>query len=187
MIIALSGPSGIGKGYIKEALMETYPEIQEIVWYTTRELRPSEIDKSNRAHVSEEEFDSMAKSGELALIQTHFGHRYAVKKDDLLDSTGVFLTELQPNNIEGAKAINPNIILIGLITDDIGLLRERLTNRRKTESEAEIATRIASAEKEIEVIRNSEDYDDYIVISRENEPLVREIALGIFANYYEGR
>ena len=44
-----------------------------------------------------------------------------------------------------------------------------------------------NSEKEIEVIRNSEDYDDYIVISRENEPLVREIALGIFANYYEGR
>lgn len=186
MIFALSGPSGIGKGYIAKSLKKAHPEIQEIVWYTTRQLRPDEMSGSNRKHVSDSEFDDMVEKGELTLAQTHFGHRYAVRRTDLLERPGIFLTELQPNNIEGAKAINPNIILIGLITDDIAFLMERLTDRRKTESEKEITERIASAKEEIELIKNCEEYDDYIVVSRENEGLIGEIALGIFENYYEG-
>lgn len=42
MLIALSGPSGIGKGFIKEKLLREYPDIKEIQWITTRKLRSTE-------------------------------------------------------------------------------------------------------------------------------------------------
>ena len=81
MIIALSGPSGIGKGYFKDAIISKHPEVREIVWYTTRALRPNE---KNRQSISEEEFCSMIASGELVLIQEVFDHYYGVKKQIFL-------------------------------------------------------------------------------------------------------
>lgn len=185
MIIALSGPSGIGKGFVKDSLREIYPSIEEIVWYTTRELRPNELaPNSNRQHISEETLAKMSEDGELALIQGMFGHRYAVKKQDLVNETGVFLTEIHPYVIKEAKEINPNIISIGLVTDDFDLLKERLVYRRKTESIDEIDKRIQSAKAEVGAIRNNLDYyNEIIEIARDNEHLIANIAQKMFAEY----
>jgi len=65
MIIALNGPSGIGKGFIKECLLRTYPHIQELAWFTTRPLRPNERSGGNRIRVTVSEFNRMADVGEL--------------------------------------------------------------------------------------------------------------------------
>ncbi len=184
MIIALSGPSGIGKGYIKETLKETYPDIKELVWYTTRTLRPNELNNSNRKHISEEELKDMVDAGEMALVQGMFGHRYAVKKQDLLQEDGVILTEVHPYVIKEAKMINPKLISVGLVTDDFELLRERLSNRRKTESPDEIDRRIREAEDEVSAIRrNLQFYDTLIEITSKNETQIAEIARNMFAEY----
>ena len=187
MIIVLSGPSGIGKGYIKESLKEKYPNIEELVWYTTRNLRPNELTNSNRKHLSEEEFKKMAEEGEMALVQGIFGHRYAVRKQDLLPREGVFLTEIHPFVIEEAKIINPNIIAIGLVTDDYALLRERMTNRRKTESLDEVERRIQAAKDEVNAIRDkAQFYDSFITIKRDNESQIATMAQELLSKYVEG-
>lgn len=187
MIIVLSGPSGIGKGYIKESLKEKYPNIEELVWYTTRNLRPNELTNSNRKHLSEEEFKKMAEEGEMALVQGIFGHRYAVRKQDLLPREGVFLTEIHPFVIEEAKIINPNIIAIGLVTDDYALLRERMINRRKTESLDEVERRIQAAKDEVNAIRDkAQFYDSFITIKRDNESQIATMAQELFSKYVEG-
>ena len=186
MIIAWSGPSGIGKGYIKETLTKAYPNVKEIAWFTTRALRPSELTKSNRCHISEEELAKMMAKNELALVQGMFGHRYAVRKKDLLPRDGIFLTEIHPYVIEESKEINPKIITIGLVTDDFELLRERLADRRKTESEDEIKKRVDSAKAETAAIfENFRFYDEIINVARNNEHLIANIALDIFAKYQE--
>lgn len=187
MIIVLSGPSGIGKGYIKESIKKKYPYIEELVWCTTRNLRPNELTNSNRKHISEEEFEEMVKKGEMALAQGMFGHRYAIRKQDLLPREGVFLTEIHPFVIAEAKDINPHIISIGLVTDDYDLLRERLVNRRKTESLDEVERRIQSAKDEVSAIRNKiQFYDNLITIKRDNEDQIATIAQELFAKYMEG-
>ncbi len=184
MIIALSGPSGIGKGYIKESLKEKNPYIRELVWYTTRNLRLTELIDSNRKHVSEEEFEEMTKKGEIALAQGMFGHRYAVRKQDLLPREGIFLTEIHPFVIAEAKGINPHIISIGLVTDDYDLLKERLVGRRKTESLEEIGRRIQSAKDEVNAIRNNiQFYDNLIAVKRDNEDQIATIAQELFTRY----
>jgi len=187
MIIVLSGPSGIGKGYIKDSLKEKYPYIEELVWYTTRNLRPNELINSNRKHISEEEFEEMVKKDEMVLAQGMFGHQYAVRKQDLLPREGVFLTEVHPFVIEEAKSINPHIITIGLVTDDYNLLRERLVDRRKTESLDEVERRIQSAKDEVSAIRDKiRFYDSLITIRRDNEDQIATIAQELFARYTEG-
>lgn len=186
MIIVLSGPSGIGKGYIKESLKRKYPYIEELVWYTTRDLRPNELTNSNRKQLPEEEFEKMAKKGEMALIQGIFGHRYAIRKQDLLPREGVFLTEIHPFVIEEAKNINPDIITIGLVTDDYDLLRERMVDRRKTESTDEVKHRIQAAKDEVNAIREkAQFYDSLITIKRDNEGQIAAMAQELFLKYVE--
>lgn len=152
MIISLSGPSGIGKGFIKECILQTYPHIQELVWFTTRPLRSNEQQGGNRINVSFPEFNQMAGFGELVLVQDLFGHRYGLRKEDLLPSSHTKLTELHPDNLLEALRINPAIFAIGLVTFDLSLLHKRLSAVRKTESPAEIEKRVATAKGEIETI-----------------------------------
>lgn len=151
MIISLSGPSGIGKGFTKEHLLRCYPHIEELVWFTTRPLRPNE-QGGNRTSVSSSEFDKLAKSGELTLVQDLYGHRYGLNKEDLLPCLGTKLTELHPDNLREAFRINPAILAIGFVTFDLSLLNKRLSVVRKTESVAEIEQRITIAKIEIETI-----------------------------------
>jgi len=151
MIIALSGPSGIGKGFIGERLLQFYPHIQELAWFTTRPLRTNE-QGGNRIHVSLPEFNRMVGFGELVLVQDLFGHRYGLRKEDLLPGLDTKLTELHPDNLLEALGINPAIFAIGLVTFDLSLLHRRLSVVRKTESPAEIEKRVATAKSEIETI-----------------------------------
>jgi len=151
MIISLSGPSGIGKGFIKERLLQLYPHIQELAWFTTRTLRPNE-QSGNRIHISLPEFNQLAGLGELVLTQDLFGYRYGIRKEYLLPSPGIKLTELHPDNLLEAIRINPAIFAIGLVTLDLPLLHKRLSILRKTESLAEIEKRVTMAKSEIETI-----------------------------------
>ena len=181
MIIALSGPSGIGKGYFKEAVLSKYPSIQELIWYTTRALRPNE---HNRKSISENEFNALLDAGKLVLPQGMFGHRYGIALDDLSRESGDWLTEIHPYVISEAKRINPKIVTIGMITEDIGLLRERLSVRRKTETPAEIEARLSVAEQEMAAIKaSSELFDELIIITRDNESSVSKRAQEIFEKY----
>lgn len=179
MIIAFSGPSGIGKGYAKEAILNLDPEIKEIVWYTTRELRPGE---KNRKSLTEAEFDLLERAGKLALVQKIFGHRYAVEKSALLDSEDIFLTEIHPHVVAEAKSINSNLVLIGMVTNDTELLRERLSLRRKTESPSEIDCRVRAAMEEISEIRDqSELFTATICVNRDNETKIAPTVQTLFA------
>lgn len=183
MIIALSGPSGIGKGYFKEAILSKYPNVKELIWYTTRGLRPNEF---NRKSISDSEFEALLGEGKMALVQDMFGHRYGVFRDDLSRESGEWLTEVHPYVLEEAKRINPRIITIGMMTDDLGLLRERLAVKRKTESPAEIEVRLGVAEKEMAAIKASPElFDEVIVVTRENESSVADIAQKIFKKYWK--
>jgi guanylate kinase len=172
MIISLSGPSGIGKGFVREQLLRAYPCIQELLWFTTRPLRLTEQQHSNRIHVSLSEFNKLAESGQLVLVQDLYGHRYGLKKEDLLPGPNVRLTELHPVNVEEALRINPEVLAIGFITSDFSMLRERLV-LRKTESATEIEQRITSAQIEIEtILRQKALFAAVIEVAKDSEVFV---------------
>lgn len=182
MIFALSGPSGIGKGFAKEAILKKNPNVKEAIWYTTRDLRPGE---KNRESISEIEFTVMQNSEKLALVQELFEHRYGILKESLLSSDDL-LTEIHPFIVDEAKNINPNIILVGMVTDDTELLFERLSQKRKTETPKEIAKRVAAAEREIEAIRkNYKLFDAIIFVSKESESAVGRTAQILYQTFLE--
>lgn len=181
MIIALSGPSGIGKGFMKESILANRPDISELVWYTTRALRPNE---ANRKSISEDEFAQLVAAGKLALVQGMFGHRYGIAIDELCGKTGVCLTEIHPFAVAEARQINPKIKMVGLITEDLTLLRERLLLKRKTEDPEEVELRLKAAVDEMKAIKaNSSMFERIVSVSRENESQISDIAQEIVMDF----
>jgi len=179
MIISFSGPSGIGKGFVKERLLQVYPNIEELAWFTTRPLRPNE-QCGNRIHVSLSKFNKFVKSNKLILLQDLYGHRYGLKKDGLLPSPHVKLTEFHPDNLKEALKINPEIFAIGFVTFDLSLLYNRLAIFRHTESSMEIKKRIAVAKIEIKsILRQKSLFMSVIEVSKTSEAKVFDQTLTI--------
>lgn len=188
MLIALTGPSGIGKGFIKEKLLQVYPFIKELVWFTTRGPRPNE-QKSNRIFVSQKEFNTLVTSDKLALVQNDlFGHSYGINKEDLLPSSSIKLTEIHVDNIKQALKINPTILVIGLVTHDFSIIRNRLSFIRKTENLIEIEKRIISAKVEIETILSNKDlFASIIEVNDDLEDIILEQVISVLTNNLKER
>lgn len=187
MIISLSGPSGIGKGFIKEQLLQAYPFIKELAWFTTRPLRPNEK-AGNRISVPISEFNNLVKTGKLVLVQDLYGHRYGLKKEDLFPSPQVKLTEFHPDNLRAAMEINPEIIAIGFVTLDLSFLHRRLSVLRNTESTAEIEQRIAVAKVEIEtILQHKSLFAAIIEVTEASESSVFDIVLTVLTPYLPER
>lgn len=179
MIISFSGPSGIGKGFVKEQLLRIYPNIKELVWVTTRPLRPGEKG-GNRVHTSPSKFDKLVESGKLILVQDLYGYYYGLRKEDLLPGPNTRLTELHPNNLVKALKINPAIFAIGFVTYDFSLLHKRLSVIRKTEDTEEIERRIEAARVEIEIIQcQKSSFAAVIEVSGASETLVFDQVLEV--------
>jgi guanylate kinase len=187
MIISLSGPSGIGKGFIKEQLLQAYPFIKELAWFTTRSLRPNEK-AGNRISVSISEFNKLVGNGNLVLVQDIFGHRYGLKKEDLVPRPQVSLTEFHPDNLRTAMKINPEIVAIGFVTSDLSFLRKRLSVLRNTESRVEIEQRITMAKFEIEtILRNKSLFTAVIEVTEASESSVFDQVLTTLIPYLIGK
>jgi guanylate kinase len=153
MIVSLTGPSAIGKGYIRQALLAYFPFLRELVWLTTRPLRPDErLGSSNRKSVSIEEFRTLEGSSGLVLVQNIHGHLYGVARKDLeIDVSSFYLTELHVDNLTIARRLGLSLVPIALVPAELGLLRARLA-RRGTESSAEAEQRLAVAVGEVREI-----------------------------------
>lgn len=180
MIISLTGPSGIGKGYIKEKIKEQWPIIKELTWITTRPLRSNELDyNSNRKNVSIEEFDNLQNSNQLVLSQQLYGYRYGLNKSDLPQQERVFyLTEFHIDNLLKASEWNLDIFSIALVPSNISFLQERLKKYRGTETSEEIKRRIESAKEELKRIQvHSSVFSLLIQISQDNESIVASVVI----------
>jgi len=184
VIIALSGPSGIGKGVVKQSLLAIYPFITELIWYTTRPPRPG-LQEINRAHISRSEFEGKKNRGEIILVQELFGNYYGLKKADLLaDGEKLRLTEIHPDNLQTALQVNPSIITIGLITADMSLLKRRLETIRRTETQSEIQLRLTAARSEIQtILRNRSNYADVIEVCEKTQDEAVNKAIATVAIY----
>lgn len=151
MHIALSGPSGIGKGFVQERILQTYPSMQELRWSTTRPPRTT-VPDANRVHVSVDTFTQLARSGDLVLVRKIFGHHYGLARRDLAPCDGLYLTEVHPDNLQEARKVNPSLIVIGLMTSEPALLRHRLAEVRRTEHPEEIEMRLAESTREMQAM-----------------------------------
>ena len=178
MVLALCGPSCIGKTYAKEAILRQRPEVKELRWYTTKPLDPSE---PVGRYMPEDQFNRNCKAGKLVLVEEKDGHCYGYSTYDIVRNDVLFVAEISPHSIVDLREVNNNIKAISLVTDSrpngLDILKDRM---KKKFSEKEFEEKLSEAEKELEFARDNYNYfDAAVLVTKKNEPNLRKTVLSL--------
>lgn len=151
-ILALVGPSGVGKNYLKSAIYKDFPEIKELTVFTTRPRRKSDgIDRV--AGLEKQYLFDMAEKGEMVAVHKPFSdldYWYGFSKKqitELLSQNKNILTEIHVDNVEFfKKKYSREIFIIGItaLTDYL----DKNIQSRGSENESDRIARLKMAEKE---------------------------------------
>lgn len=191
LIIGLSGPSAVGKGYCKEEIKKHFPDIfVEPIVATTRPRRPN--DGADRlSGISLETFSELEDKGEIIFSHQPFGKDgdwYGFLSSNIDSNSKNILTEVHPDNIiPFKKRYSHRVNLIGLVAGKEYL--EENIRRRSTETEDQIQIRLQSSVAEAEVLRNYKGLgliDFLIEVSNQNRaelsPLIINLVTQILNN-----
>ena len=173
-LTVLSGPSGVGKGTVIEAVRRKYPGIWVSVSVTTRSPRPGEIPGQTYHYIDGLDFDDLIARGELLEWADYTGRRYGTPRlpvEEMLASGRPALLEI---DLDGARQIRrelPNSQLVFLAPPNWKELVRRLTTRGSDSAE-QVTKRLARAEKEMQAAREF----DVVLINDDVERVVDELA-----------
>lgn len=163
LLIVFSGPSGVGKGTVRQEIFSTPDhKFQYSVSMTTRPQRPGEVDGIDYFFRSREEFEELIKQGQMLEYAEYVGNYYGTPlsyvNETLDKGIDVFL-EIEVQGALQVKQRVPDGVFIFLTPPDLEELQDRLQGRG-TDSPEVIAQRIARAKEEIALMR---EYDYAVV------------------------
>lgn len=170
-IIFISGPSGVGKGTLINALRKRHPEYIFPPSCTTRPPRPDEIDGKTYYFISRDDFEEKIKNDEfLEYAQVHGGELYGTLKKLLLEGVEqghVVIREFDVQGFAQARERLPKDLYTSIFLQPAGsidLLVKRIKDRAPI-SEDEVQKRITSMEKELTHAK----YYDHVITSHDGE------------------
>lgn len=172
LLIVFSGPSGVGKGTVRQEIFSTPDhKFEYSVSMTTRQKRPGEVDGVDYFFRTREEFEELIKNGQMLEYAEYVGNYYGTPltyvNETLDKGIDVFL-EIEVQGALQVKKKVPDGVFIFLTPPDLDALKDRLVGRG-TDSEEVIRQRIERAKEEIALMR---EYD-YAVVNDE-VPLAAE-------------
>ncbi len=202
IIFGLTGPSGVGKGFIKEHIKKQLPNLEELTVATTRGRREAD-GKDRDTDISIGVFLERAKGGTIIFAHQPFGTDgdwygfYADQIKKLLIEGREILTEIHVDNVRLFKSeFGQSVKIIGLMAEESYL--ETNLNNRMTESGEERRNRLAMALNEIETIKQLKEeglVDSLIEVQSENRETVaqltferiRELGIGEVRSFRSGK
>lgn len=174
LLIILSGPSGVGKGTLRMALMkEEGLHLFYSVSMTTRKMRVGEMEGREYYFVSNEEFDRHLQDGDFLEHADFVDHRYGTPKSKIDEKRAEGYNVLLEIDINGAEQVVkkiPEAITIFLMPPSFEALEARIRGRC-TEAEPVIQKRLGKARSEME---KAKDYK-YVVVNDTIDHAVEEI------------
>lgn len=166
LLIIISGPSGVGKDSVLNAMKARGLPFHFVVTATTRPRRAEEQDGVDYLFVGREEFAQMIDEDELLEYALVYGEYKGIPKAQVRKALETGKDVVMRVDVQGAatvRKISPEAILIFLTTSSEEELVERLESR-KTESAEDLKLRIATARQEFKRIAEF----DYIVVNRDS-------------------
>lgn len=151
ILFILSGPSGAGKGTLRERLFRMLDGLSFSVSCTTRPPRPGETDGVDYRFVAEEEFLRRRDAGDFLEWADVHGHFYGTLTADVkkaLDDGRDILLEIDVQGALQVKKKIPGAVTIFVAPPSMKALEERLRGR-STETEQDIALRLCNARREM--------------------------------------
>jgi len=183
LLIILSGPSGVGKGTVRDQFIDD-PElnIAYSVSMTTRTRRPSERDGVDYLFVTRDRFMEAIKKGELLEYADFVGNYYGTQAayvEKLRNEGKNVLLEIE---VQGATQIKEKVkdaLTIFIVPPSMEELEKRIRGRR-TEAEEIVQQRLSKASKEMELIGHYK-----FVVCNEDPKLAAQIISLIIKRHME--
>lgn len=173
ILFILSGPSGVGKGTVRERLFDQATKLKYSVSATTRDKRPGEEHGVHYFYKTHEEFELMIEQNELLehaqYVNNYYGTPKAYVEEQLNEGNDVFL-EIEVQGALQVKENFPQGVFIFLFPPSLDELKNRIVNRG-TESDDLVVNRLKEAKKEINMMS---EYD-YVVVNDNVDHAVEKV------------
>ena len=179
-LFVLSGPSGAGKGTLREKTFESVKGIAYSISCTTREPREGERDGVEYFFVTEEEFDRRIAAGDFLEWANVHGHKYGTLRphvEEVLSSGSDMLLEIDVQGALQVKEKMPEAVTVFIAPPSPEVLERRLRGRG-TETEEQISVRLANARKEMDL----QKYYDLVIVNGDLDRAVAELS-GFIEHY----
>jgi guanylate kinase len=169
MLVIISGPSGVGKDTVINALRQRKhdPEYHYIVTCTTRARRDYEVDGFHYQFLSRSEFERLEREDEF--LEANFVHVnwYGTPRSQVRDALASGRHVILKIDVQGAQVVKekvPDALLIFLVPPSLEDLFTRLRSRAtETADELDVRQRNAAIE-----LARQEDYD-YVVVNETDQ------------------
>ena len=166
LLIVLSGPSGVGKDTVLNALKQSEHHFHFVVTANTRPRRPEEVDGVDYIFVTKERFAEMIDNDELLEHAVVYGDYKGIPKQQVRDALASGVDVLMRLDVQGAATVRrlvPEAVLIYLSASSEEELVARL-KARKTDPPDQLQLRIATSRQEMRRVNEF----DYVVINRDD-------------------
>jgi len=181
ILFVLSGPSGVGKGTVRQRLFELETDLKYSVSATTRKKRPNEKDGKDYFFKTKSEFLEMIKQDKLLeyaqYVNNYYGTPKAYVEEQLAQGNDVFL-EIEVQGALQVKENFPEGVFIFLFPPSLDELKNRIVNRG-TETEDLVLNRLKEAKKEIDMMSAY----DYVVVNDDVDVAVSKIKAIIISEH----
>lgn len=168
MIIVVSGPGGVGKGTIVDALVKRDPQLWLSRSWTTREQRPSETDEAYE-FVSVDEFEAREAAGGFLEWTEFLGNYYGTPTPEVGDERDLVL-EIEVDGAQQVKRVAPETMLIFVMPPSREEQERRLRGRGDVDHK--VLARLKKAEEEEPIGR---ELADHVVINDDLETTIDEM------------
>jgi guanylate kinase len=178
-LIAITGPSGVGKGTLVRLLLARHPELYLSVSTTTRQPRPGEVAGKDYYFVSPAEFKTLIERGQLLEWAEYAGNYYGTPRENVetqIHQGRTVLLEIEVIGAQQVKQTFPEALRLFILPPNLAELERRLRDRG-TDAEDAIAKRLQRAKAEMEL---STEFDVQIV-NDDLEQALAKIEQAIFS------
>ena len=164
VLYVLSSPSGAGKSTIARKLLAADPFLEMSVSYTTRPMRPGEVDGVDYHFVDLEKFREMVSNNEFLEWAHVFDHRYGTPREGVNKILASGRDVLFDIDWQGAQQLfqlaGGDVVRVFILPPSFVELRDRL-EKRATDSVAVIDARMSRAAAEV----SHWDGYDYVLVN----------------------
>lgn len=173
ILFVISGPSGVGKGTIKQALLPQIGDIEDSISATTREPRSGEVSGRDYFFLSETEFRRLIEMDMLLEWAEVYGRLYGTPREFVMETLAGGRDVLLEIDVQGARQVKskmPEGVYIFISPPTMEELEARLRTRGKDSAQS-IERRIAACRDEMSFLP---EYD-YEVINDELETAINKV------------
>jgi guanylate kinase len=165
LLVVLSGPSGVGKDAVLDALARRGHRFHRVVTCTTRPRRDGEADGVDYHFISDEAFDRTVAQGGFLEHAVVYGHRSGVPKDQVVGKLREGVDVYVRTDVQGAatiRGLTSHAVLVFLAPSSLDEIEQRI-RARGADDEDRIRRRLDTAREEM---ARRDEFDHVIV----NEP-----------------